>query len=241
MRIARYKFRDASGSESVTSVRLSDFAVDAAILGLASLLDQASDASLIGVDVLQRVVVRDQPGVLMPGKVRIAIRYPEAFPLDAYHALIPAGDETRVQPVIEYLTGPWEWATRYGASLEGSQQAYAVQAYPNWRNYDPPYPVDAPKWILVLDDRLWRDLLTISMQLNSETMRDALLASALPQALARYQLVELLRGIPLDEVLERMDQMIQLLQQIRDRQGNQEALLDDVEPALAAILEALVG
>lgn len=239
MRTARYRFRDASGSESSTSVRLSGTATDSAVLSLASALSDASDATLIGVEVLQRIVYRDNPGALMPDRVRVAIRNTEAIPMDGWHSILPVGSTERAQPILEYLTLAYDWCTRSGAPIEGATQVYAVPAYPNWRNYDPPYPTDAPKWIVVLDDRLWRDLLATSMVLNSETLRDALLATSPARNLARYQLVELLRGVPLDEVINRLDLILNMLEQIRDREEDARQYVDELEPLLSTILAAL--
>lgn len=239
MRTARYRFRDASFSESVTSVRLSLNASDAAFLGLAYLLDQASDASLISVDDLLRVRIRETPSGLLPSRVRLAM-YPNNPLFDAYHALIPVNSETALNAIIEELTNQPGWTTRSGYSLEGATPVYYASAIPNWRDYNPPYfPED--KQVLVLHGRLWRDLLVTSMALYSETMRDPLTASDAPNGYARYQLVDLLRVVPLNELLQRLDQIIALLQQIRNGQQVQGQDIEDVEAILRLVLETLRG
>lgn len=239
LRTARYRFRDASGSESVTSVKLSQNATDNAVLGLASLLDQASDASLISVDVLARFRVRDATTSVLPEKYRVAMHPFEPL-FDGYHALIPSRSEAALSDVIQEITQGIGWCTRSGYPLEGANRIYYATVNPNWRNYNPPYsPED--KRLLVIHGRLWRDLLITSMNLYSETMRDPLGASSPPNGYARYQLIELVRSVPLDELLQRMDAIIQLLQQIRDSQQIEQQDIDNIEAILLQVIGAIRG
>lgn len=227
-------------SESLTTVRLSNYATDSAVLALANALSQASEAKLILVEDITRVNL-NKPllGSKIPEGVRLAIKYEDPFPSDAYHALLPIGSIDNIEPIIFELTQYTGWATKYGAPIEGSNLIYYAETSPNWRRYEGPY--NNKKWIVVLDDRLWRDLLITSMALNSETMRNPQQWRELPNALARYQLAELVRAIDMDEVLSRLDQIIAILQQMRNKQLEQSDSINELEPLLEQILGALIA
>lgn len=229
---ARYTFIDGSQSESSTTVTLSDsFRVDA-VLSLADALRSASSASLTRVDVYRRIPVPNaNPPPSLGDPVRIAIPA-EGF-LDGYHAVFPILPDYANDVLSELNSG--EWTTASGRGLR-AQDAASVSISSSWRNYNPPY-LDGPDVIVVLPARLWRDLLVTSMALDSETRRYG--EYPLARGLARYQLISLVQGVDVNQILSRLDAIIQLLQDIRTEQGQSEPYLDEIEPLLAAILELL--
>lgn len=214
---------------------LSDSFSVTGVLSLANLLNAISEATLYRVDVLQRVRVNGgMPGSAIPARYRIAARPNEAAFLDGYHALIPANDdEAAFQSLLDELfRNDNPYCTRTGVLVGLSSGVYYERVTPNFRAFESIVPVK--RYALVLDNQLWRDLLITSMALNSESLRDELQNPTSSQALARRQLVELVRGVDLDEIISRLDQIIALLQQ-------EDADSDTALALLQAILEALNG
>lgn len=93
------------------------------------------------------------------------------------------------------------------------------------------------RYILVLDEQLWRDLLITSMSLDSVSRRDG--ESALTGTLLRRQVYELLKGVRLEEILERLDEIIAILRSRAENDNSLFAQVDDVEELLNLIISLI--
>lgn len=227
---ARFTFEDETGSRAQTRIRLnlSSPRVETATLALANVLSQLSNAALVEVSILYRQSLSTEPATY-PFRRRTRIAIPTQS--DAYHAVLPVTLDGAYM-VIDELYRQSFCAPSGDTFIPNA--AIVQETEPNWREIA---GVASGRYVLVLDEQLWRDLMLSSMSLDSASRRIRLDAPSGAQL--RRQIVELLRGIPLEEILNRLDTIISILQQ---RTGTDSALLseiDDVEELIEAILAAI--
>lgn len=227
---ARYTFVDETGSRAQTRIRLNLASprAETATLALANVLAQLSNAALVEVSILYRQPLSIEPATFpFPRRTRIAI----PAQTDAYHAVFPV-TLTGAYTVIDELYRQ-SFCTPSGADFL-PDAGLAEDTEPNWRVVA---GVASGKYVLVLDEQLWRDLLLSSMTLDSISRRVPLDAPSGAQL--RRQIVELVRGIRLEEILNRLDTIISILEQRADADTNLLAQVDDLEELVEAILSAI--
>lgn len=228
---ARYEFVDESSSRSETRVRLNHNSPRAenAALALASALSSISDAALTKVSLLYRheIPPYEPPAFPFPVRTRVGIKGNN----DAYHALLPTSVDGALQ-IAEFLRDGG-FCTASGDDFINKQEVEPVE--PNWRSVE--WGGASQRYILVLDEQLWRDLLITSMSLDSVSRRDGV--SALTGALLRKQVYELLRGVRLEEILERLDEIIAILRSRAENDNSLFAQIDDVEELLNLIISLI--
>lgn len=158
---ARYEFEDETRSRSETRVRLNHNSprAEAAALALAPVLSQVSNAALTRVSLLYREEIAQYDVPLFPFPVRSRIGLKSQN--DAYHALIPTSEDGALQIVEFLLTN--DFCTRNGELFNVDYRVEAAD--PNWRKVE--WGGTSQRYIVVLDEQLWRDLLITSMSLNS--------------------------------------------------------------------------
>lgn len=227
---ARYVFLDETGSQSQTRIRLNLASprAETAAMALANVLQQLSNAALIEVSLVYRQPLSlEQPISPFPRRTRIAI----PAQTDAYHALLPVTLDGAYD-VIDALY-QFSFCTPSGADFLPNA-ALAQETEPNWRQVA---GVSSGKYVLVLDEQLWRDLMLTSMSLDSASRRIRLDSPS--GALLRRQIVELLKGVNLEEILNRLDTIISILEQRADADTALLTQVDDVEELLEAIVSAM--
>lgn len=220
---------DETGSKATTSIRLSPSSVrvEVATLALANILSQLSDAALIEVSLLSRLDVSPYELPAIPrGATRIAI--PSIN--DCYHAVLPVPLPAvhNILPVLRQY-----FCTASGEDFL-TEDAITLDAEPNWRTLT---GVASGKYVVVLDEQLWRDLCLTSMTLDSASRRG--LYSRPGAAQLRKEIESLLRGVDLNEILQRLDEIIALMQQLADGDTAIYQQVDDVEELLEAVIAAL--
>lgn len=197
-------------------------------MALANVLQQLSDAALVEVSLVYRQPLSVEP-IVYPSSRRSRVAIPAQT--DAYHAILPVtldGAYDVIDALYQYA-----FCTPSGADFL-PDAGLAQETEPNWREVA---GVVSGKYVLVLDEQLWRDLMITSMALDSASRRIRLDAPSAMQL--RRQLTELLKGVGLDEILQRLDEIIAIMQQRADSDTAVFQQIDDVEELLDAIISAL--
>jgi hypothetical protein len=228
---ARYRFVDISGSKAETRVRLSRIN-EIAVLALADALRGCSNAFLYQVDILQRFVVRQRGDNPLPPLTQFSI--PDVWGgIDVFHAWIPSNG-VNDRDVADILSS--QFATRLGDDLgEPTWEPYADLPVPLEPRYTAGTEIDNGWRLVLIRDQFWRELVADARRYNTQSLFvDGRWASCI-----RRDIYDLRRGMDVNEILQRLDTIIDLLQQGIRLDPYIVSEFNDVEELLANIIIAL--
>jgi hypothetical protein len=223
----RVWFQDASGSKSFTGAWMRS-PNETAIFAFVEALRGLSDAQITHVDVSRRYPYTSQVpsgqdrGIAV--LVHRAINPFDSSELDAFPMWVPEADVGFARDLWGYPIGARGFASHAGYFIEDPQYGDGEPV-----SLDNEYPDDSEDYYLIAIRRnFWHRLLRDARAYNT-------LSFTLPDAQARrvrLDIRDLFRGIPMYEILQRLDTIIQLLQE-----GS--ANTDEIEQFLLQIIAAL--
>jgi len=227
---ARYRFIDISGSRAETRVRLSRIN-EVAVLALADALRACSNAWLYQVDLMQRVVVQQRGVNPLPPLRQYSV--PADDGSDVWHGWIPSTGGSIDEDIADILANGF--STRSGAVLgQANLVPYADESISLESRYNG-VEIDNGWRIVLIRDQYWRELVHDARRYNTLS----LLSDQQWGSRIRRDVYDLRRGVDLNEILERLDTIIDLLQQGQQLDPNVISQFDDVEELLANIIIAL--
>jgi len=224
----RVWFRDISGTVSYTGAWLRS-PNETAIFAFVEALRALSDAEITHVDVLRRFPYDSQvPSGRDRGiatLVHRAVDPVDGTELDAYPMWVPEADSGLARDLWGHSVLVRDYASRAGYNIDNPTPGDGEPV-----SLDNEYPDDTDDYYLVAIRRnFWHKLLrdaraynTLSLTLPSEQARRV-----------RLDIRDLFLGVPMREVLERLDRIIELLE------GDGGANTDEIEQLLLQIIAAL--
>jgi len=225
----RVWFQDASGTRSCTGAWLRS-PNETAIFAFVEALRNLSTAQITHVDISRRYPYTSQvPSGRDRGIAVLVHRAVDPFggpELDAFPMWVPEADVGYARDLWGYTTTPYGFVTRSGFNI-----ANPVIEDGEPVSLDTEYPDDSDDYYLIAIRRnFWHRLLRDARMYNT-------LSFTLPDQQARrvrLDIRDLFRGIPMYEILQRLDTIINLLQ---DNAAN----TDEIEQFLLQIIAALGG
>jgi hypothetical protein len=223
----RVWFRDISGTLSYTGAWLRS-PNETAIFAFVNALRGLSDAQITHVDVLRRFPYDSQvPSGRDRGIATLVHRAVDpsgSTELDAYPMWVPEADSGLARDLWGHSVLVRDYASRAGYNIDNPTPGDGEPV-----SLDNEYPdLTDDYYLIAIRRNFWHKLLrdaraynTLSMTLPDEQARRA-----------RLDILDLFRGIPMQEILQRLDTIIQLLQ-------DDSANTDEVEQFLLQIIAAL--
>jgi len=223
----RVWFQDASGTRSYTGAWLRS-PNEAAIFAFVEALRGLSDAQITHVDISRRYPYTSQiPSGRDRGIAVLVHRAVDPFggpELDAFPMWVPEADVGYARDLWGYTTTPYGFVARSGFNIANPTIEDGEPV-----SLDNEYPDDSDDYYLIAIRRnFWHKLLRDARAYNT-------LSFTLPDAQARrvrLDIRDLFLGVPMQEILQRLDTIIQLLQ---DGSAN----VDEIEYLLMQLIEAL--
>jgi hypothetical protein len=224
----RVWFRDISGTVSYTGAWLRS-PNETAIFAFVNALRGLSDAQITHVDVLRRFPYDSQvPSGRDRGiatLVHRAVDPVDGTELDAYPMWVPEADSGLARDMWGHLVLVRDYASRAGYNIDNPAPGDGEPV-----SLDNEYPDDTDDYYLIaLRRNFWHKLLRDARAYNT-------LSLTLPEAQARrvrLDIRDLFMGVPMREVIERLDRIIELLE------GGGGANTDEIEQLLLQIIAAL--
>jgi len=224
----RVWFRDISGTVSYTGAWLRS-PNETAIFAFTEALRALSDAQITHVDVLRRFPYDSQvPSGRDRGIATIvhrAVDPVDGTELDAYPMWVPEADSGLARDLWGHSVLVRDYASRAGYNIDNPTPGDGEPV-----SLDNEYPDDTDDYYLVAIRRnFWHKLLRDARAYNT-------LSLTLPEVQARrvrLDIRDLFMGVPMREVIERLDRIIELLE------GGGGANTDEIEQLLLQIIAAL--
>jgi hypothetical protein len=224
----RVWFRDISGTVSYTGAWLRS-PNETAIFAFVEALRALSDAQITHVDVLRRFPYDSQvPSGRDRGIATIvhrAVDPVDGTELDAYPMWVPEADSGLARDLWGHSVLVRDYASRAGYNIDNPTPGDGEPV-----SLDNEYPDDTDDYYLVAIRRnFWHKLLRDARAYNT-------LSLTLPEVQARrvrLDIRDLFMGVPMREVIERLDRIIELLE------GGGGANTDEIEQLLLQIIAAL--
>jgi len=224
----RVWFRDISGTVSYTGAWLRS-PNETAIFAFVNALRGLSDAQITHVDVLRRFPYDSQvPSGRDRGiatLVHRAVDPVDGTELDAYPMWVPEADSGLARDMWGHLVLVRDYASRAGYNIDNPAPGDGEPV-----SLDNEYPDDTDDYYLIaLRRNFWHKLLRDARAYNT-------LSLTLPEAQARrvrLDIRDLFMGVPMREVIERLDRIIELLE------GGGGANTDEIRRLLLQIIAAL--
>jgi hypothetical protein len=224
----RVWFRDISGTVSYTGAWLRS-PNETAIFAFVNALRGLSDAQITHVDVLRRFPYSSQ---LPSGRdrgiatlVHRAVDPVDGTELDAYPMWVPESGIGAARSLWGYPTLVQDYASKAGYNIDNPTPGDGEPV-----SLDNEYPDDTDDYYLIAIRRnFWHRLLRDARAYNT-------LSLTLPEVQARrvrLDIRDLFMGVPMREVIERLDRIIELLE------GGGGANTDEIEQLLLQIIAAL--
>jgi hypothetical protein len=224
----RVWFRDISGTVSYTGAWLRS-PNETAIFAFVNALRALSDAQITHVDVLRRFPYDSQvPSGRDRGiatLVHRAVDPVDGTELDAYPMWVPEADSGLARDLWGHSVLVRDYASRAGYNIDNPTPGDGEPV-----SLDNEYPDDTDDYHLIAIRRnFWHRLLRDARAYNT-------LSLTLPEVQARrvrLDIRDLFMGVPMREVIERLDRIIELLE------GGGGANTDEIEQLLLQIIAAL--
>jgi hypothetical protein len=223
----RVWFQDASGSKSFTGAWLRS-PNEAAIFAFVEALRGLSDAQITHVDISRRYPYTSQVPAGRDRGIGMFVQgaYNPDNPgvADAFPMWVPESEVSAIRDLWGYPITARGFVSRAGYNMD---EVLPQDGEP--QSLDNEYPDDSDDYYLIAIRRnFWHKLLRDARAYNT-------LSFTLPDAQARrvrLDIRDLFRGVPMQEILQRLDTIIQLLQ-------GGSANIDEVEYLLMQLIEAL--
>jgi len=224
----RVWFRDISGTVSYTGAWLRS-PNETAIFAFVNALRALSDAQITHVDVFRRFPYDSQvPSGRDRGIATLVHRAVDSFggpELDAFPMWVPESGIDAARSLWGYPTLVQDYASKAGYNIDNPTPGDGEPV-----SLDNEYPDDTDDYYLVAIRRnFWHRLLRDARAYNT-------LSLTLPEVQARrvrLDIRDLFMGVPMREVIERLDRIIELLE------GGGGANTDEIEQLLLQIIAAL--
>jgi len=229
----RVWFQDASGTTSYTGAWMRS-PNETAIFAFVDALRNLSNAQITKVDVYRFYPYTSQaPSGQDRGIAVLVHRAVDPFggsELDAYPMWVPESSVDAARDLWGYPTSALGYVSRAGYNIDNP-----IFGDGEPQSLDNEYPDATDDYYLVAIRRnYWHRLLRDARAYNTLSM-------TLPDAQARrvrLDIRDLFRGVPMYEVLQRLDTIINLIAQLRDQQ---DANTDDLESLLLQLIELIGG
>ena len=224
----RVWFRDISGTVSYTGAWLRS-PDETAIFAFVNALRGLSDAQITHVDVLRRFPYASQVPAGRDRGIAVlvhrAVDPVDGTELDAYPMWVPESGIDAARSLWGYPTLVQDYASKAGYNIDNPTPGDGEPV-----SLDNEYPDDTDDYYLVAIRRnFWHKLLRDARAYNT-------LSLTLPDVQARrvrLDIRDLFMGVPMREVIERLDRIIELLE------GGGGANTDEIEQLLLQIIAAL--
>jgi hypothetical protein len=224
----RVWFRDISGTVSYTGAWLRS-PNETAIFAFVNALRGLSDAQITHVDVLRRFPYDSQvPSGRDRGiatLVHRAVDPVDGTELDAYPMWVPEADSGLARDMWGHSVLVRDYASRAGYNIDNPTPGDGEPV-----SLDNEYPdLSDDYYLIAIRRNFWHRLLRDARAYNT-------LSLTLPEAQARrvrLDIRDLFMGVPMREVIERLDRIIELLE------GGGGANTDEIEQLLLQIIAAL--
>jgi hypothetical protein len=224
----RVWFRDISGTVSYTGAWLRS-PDETAIFAFVNALRGLSDAQITHVDVLRRFPYASQVPAGRDRGIAVlvhrAVDPVDGTELDAYPMWVPESGIDAARSLWGYPTLVQDYASKAGYNIDNPTPGDGEPV-----SLDNEYPDDTDDYYLVAIRRnFWHKLLRDARAYNT-------LSLTLPEVQARrvrLDIRDLFMGVPMREVIERLDRIIELLE------GGGGANTDEIEQLLLQIIAAL--
>ena len=224
----RVWFRDISGTVSYTGAWLRS-PDETAIFAFVNALRGLSDAQITHVDVLRRFPYASQVPAGRDRGIAVlvhrAVDPVDGTELDAYPMWVPESGIDAARSLWGYPTLVQDYASKAGYNIDNPTPGDGEPV-----SLDNEYPDDTDDYYLVAIRRnFWHKLLRDARVYNT-------LSLTLPEVQARrvrLDIRDLFMGVPMREVIERLDWIIELLD------GGGGANTDEIEQLLMQIIAAL--